>query len=351
MTKPPLRLVQPPAMTEPAPPERKRRVALQVVEVGERRDPSGDTGSGGGDGIPGPEPVWLSDDYLAQRLSDEVLRDGWLYVHTWKQWLRWDGKRWQREPTRLVGDLARKICRREAEGATTDKRLARAVDSEPAARRAERFAEAFRRHAAVVEQFDADPWALNTPSGIVDLRSGLLTPHRAARFLTRITAVAPIVHNVDGDIGHVVPTAFGPRDPCPTWLRVLDEATGGDAATVTYLQLLFGYVLCGVVTEHAVGVFHGALGGEGKTLILNTVAGLMGDYAAVAPADMLTKCRARGTRPTSPRSPARGWLLRVKSTRDGFGRKQSSRRYQAATRSLPGLCAAISSLTRRSSHS
>jgi hypothetical protein len=88
VTKPPLRLVQPPAMTEPPPPPaRKRRVALHVVELGGRRDPPDDTGSGGGDGIPGPEPVWLSDDYIAQRLSDEVLRDGWLYVNTWKQWV------------------------------------------------------------------------------------------------------------------------------------------------------------------------------------------------------------------------------------------------------------------------
>ena len=74
---------------------------------------------------------------------------------------------------------------------------------------------------------------------------------------------------------------------CPTWLRVLDEAAGGDKSTVHYLQRLFGYSVVGVVTEHVVAVL-GLTGGEGKSLIINTLAGVLGDYAAVAPQDMLT---------------------------------------------------------------
>ena len=39
----------------------------------------------------------------------------------------------------------------------------------------EKLARADREHAATVEQWDRDLWLLNTPSGIVDLRTGAQT--------------------------------------------------------------------------------------------------------------------------------------------------------------------------------
>ena len=39
-------------------------------------------------------------------------------------------------------------------------------------RRRRATAKADRRHAATVDQWDADPWLLNTPGGVVDLRTG-----------------------------------------------------------------------------------------------------------------------------------------------------------------------------------
>ena len=39
------------------------------------------------------------------------------------------------------------------------------------------LARADRRLAATTEQWDADPWLLNTPGGVVDLRTGQLRAH------------------------------------------------------------------------------------------------------------------------------------------------------------------------------
>jgi putative DNA primase/helicase len=60
----------------------------------------------------------------------------------------------------------------------------------------ERLARADRRLAAMIDQFDADPWLLNTPDGVLDLRTAKLRPHRAEDHMTRITAVGPraVVH-------------------------------------------------------------------------------------------------------------------------------------------------------------
>src|SRR5438477_210345 len=50
------------------------------------------------------------------------------------------------------------------------------------------------RFLAPAEIWDADPWLLNTPSGIADLRSGRLEPATADAYCTKMTAVGP-----DGD--------------------------------------------------------------------------------------------------------------------------------------------------------
>src|ERR1700745_2596827 len=48
-----------------------------------------------------------------------------------------------------------------------------------------------RRLAATTEQWDADPWLLNTPDGVVNLRTGKLREHRPEDYMTAITAVSP----------------------------------------------------------------------------------------------------------------------------------------------------------------
>lgn len=245
------------------------RVVLDIIEGGKGRyePPPGDGDGGGGSEAPGAP---LSDNALAISFSADDLRDNHLYVHTEKNWRRWEGRVWGRENTLLVADLAREHCSRHARG-LDDKRLARAISSEPTARRVETLARAMRRHAALADSFDTDLWALNTPDGIVHLRSGQLHPHDRDARMTKLTAVGPVA-----------------PDCCPTWLRVLGEAMGGDPALLAYLQRVFGYSLVGVVQEHVVIIFHGRVGGEGKTLMLGAIAGAMGDYATSAPMDTFT---------------------------------------------------------------
>ena len=90
-----------------------------------------------------------------------------------------------------------------------------------------------------------------------------MLPHDPAKYMTKITAVAP-----SGD--------------CPLWRKFLDEITGGDAEMVTFLQRIAGYALTGSIREHAVFFFYGT-GGNGKGVFLNTITAILGHYAAVAP--------------------------------------------------------------------
>lgn len=119
---------------------------------------------------------------------------------------------------------------------------------------------------------DADPWALNTPGGVVDLRTGTLTaPNPNNGVHTRITACAP-----DPD-----------ADPEP-WQRFLNQTFNNDQTLIAYLQRLAGYSATGVVGAHILPFCHGS-GGNGKGVFLEAVAGALGDYASSAPVGFLMR--------------------------------------------------------------
>ncbi len=133
----------------------------------------------------------------------------------------------------------------------------------------ERLARSDPRHARAAAQFDADRWLLNTPGGVVDLRTGETRAHRPAEDLfTKATAVAP-------------------GGECPRWQAFLREITQGDAEVVAYLQRWAGYILTGSVREDAFLFLHGP-GGNGKGTLFNTLAAALGDYATTADKNLLT---------------------------------------------------------------
>ena len=73
-------------------------------------------------------------------------------------------------------------------------------------------------------------------------------------------------------------------------LLVLDTVTGGDAELQAYLQRMAGYCLTGVTTEHALFFLYGT-GANGKSVFVNTLADILGDYATNAPMDTFMETR------------------------------------------------------------
>lgn len=223
-------------------------------------------------------PELYSEDNAALAFSRQFA-DDLRYVAPWGRWMIWRGQRWTEENTLHVFDLARRICRSVAAQARNDQAhittetqrravIARYGQASTVAA-IERLAKSDRRHAATIEQWDADVWALNTPAGVVDLRTGEIRAGDRSAHMTKITEVAP-----GGD--------------CQSWLRFLDTACEGDAELIGFLQRMAGYALTGSTRDHALFFVYGT-GGNGKGTFLNTLQWIMGDYARSAPADMFTE--------------------------------------------------------------
>ena len=232
---------------------------LQMHDVADDVDPV----------VSNDESVWGTEDALALSFTRRYHRD-WRYVAAWGRWLVWDGQRWRTEDTLAATDLIRSVCRQTAVRADNPK-VAAKLASASTVGGVERLARADRRHAATTDEWDADPWLLNTPGGVVDLKTGRMRPHERADRMTKITTATP-----NGD--------------CPTWKQFINEVTGGDKELQAYLQRMVGYALTGSTQEHALFFLYGT-GANGKSVFVNTLATILGDYATNAPMDTFMETR------------------------------------------------------------
>jgi putative DNA primase/helicase len=215
------------------------------------------------------ETVWGTEDALALSFTRRYHQD-WRYVAGWGKWLVWDGQRWRPEDTLAATDLIRHVCRHAAVKSNNPKVAAKLAASSTIAG-VERLARADRRHAGTTDEWDADPWLLNTPGGVVDLKHGRTRPHDRTDRMTKITTATP-------------------RGECPIWRQFLDEVTGGDKELQVYLQRMVGYALTGSTREHALFFLYGT-GANGKSVFVNTLATILGDYATNAPMDTFMETR------------------------------------------------------------
>jgi len=189
------------------------------------------------------------------------------YCYDMGKWLKWDGRRWEKdvepEIERLAFDTARNIY---VEAANSDDPSLRkdlgkwAVQSE-ARWRLKSMVELARPFKPVrMNELDSEPWLLNCHNGIVDLKTGNLRDHDKGALLTRVLDVE-----------------FDPSAECPAWLAHLDMVTGGDKDLQLYLQKVIGYALTGSTDEHAIFFLFGP-GNNGKSATVEAVLQLLGGY-------------------------------------------------------------------------
>jgi putative DNA primase/helicase len=212
-------------------------------------------------------PPAFSDEDLALRFAAQHA-DHLRFVAGWGKWMSWTGERWRKDETYYAFNLARHVCR-EAADECADIKAKKAIASDRTVAATVHLARADRRLAATTEQWDADPWLLNTPDGVVDLRTGHIRPARSEDYMTQMTVVGAI-----GD--------------CPRWKAFLNQIMSGDAGVVAYLQRVCGYCLTGDTTEQAMFFGHGR-GANGKGVLLQTVSHILGDYCKIAAIETFTE--------------------------------------------------------------
>ncbi len=253
---------------------------------------------------------WSTEDGISSAFTRRYDKD-WRYVAPWGKWLVWTGQRWNEDKVLFVNHLTRSMCRtasNKAENPRTKAKLASAATMAAV----ERLARSEPSHAATVDEWDSDLWLLNTPGGVIDLRTGRTRPHLRQDRMTKITTAS-----AKGD--------------CPIWKTFLADITRNDPELIRYLQKMAGYCLTGSTQEHAIFFLYGT-GANGKSVFLNVLSTILGEYAANAPMD--TFMETKSDRHPTDLAGLRGARL-VSATETEQGRRLHESKLKMVTGSDP----------------
>lgn len=160
---------------------------------------------------------------------------------------------------------------------------------------------------ASINDFDRDPYALNTQNGIIDLKKGMLHPHDRARLCSRIARA------------EYRPELIGKPS---LWSQTVAQIIP-DEEERAYMQKWAGYLLIGAAPEEKLLFLYGA-GGSGKGTFINTIAYALGDYADTVDIEVFLASRNDGHGGGSNASPEIAKLAGIRAamaSESGIGRK------------------------------
>jgi len=173
-----------------------------------------------------------------------------------------NGDHWVRDETLSRFDCARTICREAS--ARADKAECKRLASAKTVAAVLTMAQSDRRIVLPADAWDANPMVLNTPTGIVNLRTGEMRI-RKGDYVTQVARVSPDA-----------------QAKCPTWLRFLGEVFASDEEKVEFVQRMCGYMLTGDRREHKMFFMWGT-GANGKSTLIDLLLWLLGTYAVKLP--------------------------------------------------------------------
>lgn len=236
------------------------------------------------------EPNAWKPDRLSQQSNAErlvVLLDGNARYHTGRgDWLifRASEGRFVLDETGGVARAAKRVARdtwrllrKPPPGSDTKAAIKHAIDSEKSAGVSAmmKLAQTEAGIAAVPDSFDRDPFLLNLINGVVDLRTGRLREHRRTDLFTK-----------------VAPVKFDANAGCPLWTAFLERIMAGSEQMICYLARLAGLCLTADASVQELFIPWGD-GANGKSVFFDTLTGILGDYAGIAPDTLMVASTQR----------------------------------------------------------
>lgn len=214
---------------------------------------------------PNPQD-WLCTDTGNKDRFERQWRGKVMYLRERKQWLAWDGTRWATDNaiTSKAEKTATSIFAEATEASTSQKKieLGKWANTSHGNSRLKAMLERAEEPLGIsITEFDQKPHLINCKNGVLDLGTKKLEPHSPGQMHLQMAEVN-----------------YNPEAKCPRWLEFLADVHEGDKELISFLQLLYGYSITGLVKDHHFFILHGD-GRNGKDTEAKTVEGLLGDYS------------------------------------------------------------------------
>lgn len=117
-----------------------------------------------------------------------------------------------------------------------------------------------------ITSFDTDSLLLCCLNGPLDLRTGNLLPPKKQDWLHKSTNIH-----------------YDPKAKCERFSRFIEEIFNSDGNIIDFVQKAVGYSLTGLTTEQVLFILYGT-GANGKSVFLNLMGDLLGNYSLTTPA-------------------------------------------------------------------
>lgn len=215
----------------------------------------------------------FTDAKLAETVAAEVLDGSYFYLPGEKnsgQWYGWNGQLWAEVSEVVVQESVRVWALDRFRDAADDLRAQKpdadvAVDGFRSMLAASKMRTVLSLARGVpfvlrsVEDLDADPDLLNTPSGVVDLRTGELMPHSPDYLMTKITGVR-----------------YNPDAALDAWERALAGVMPADV--LPWFRRYIGQAATGHQTDDGRTLIMTGEGNAGKTMIAGAIFRALGGH-------------------------------------------------------------------------
>ena len=240
---------------------------------------SGETGE-----ISQVQPNYSMDDMGNAQRFVNMFGENIRYSYTDKKWYYYNSQKWCTDADGTVErladhsveamkDEAKRYIESDGESGDMTKAFQKHMKASRSNKSRKSMLEMARHHVPILPfQLDRYKMALNTPSGVLNLKSGELKEHKPEYYLTKIT-------NVD----------YSDNADCPKWYEFLSDIFDADKDLIRYIQKAVGYTLTGSIAEQCVFFLYGT-GRNGKSTFLDVIRDVFGDYAAnIQPETIMVK--------------------------------------------------------------
>jgi P4 family phage/plasmid primase-like protien len=207
----------------------------------------------------------LTDLGNAERLKRDALGK-LIYVAEEREWRVFDGQRWVRQngaAERLAHETIRRIvleASHDPDSIQTYSKWQKTSESSSRIKAALEIAATLEGMSVSKSELDQEKKFINFRNGTFELETGNFREHRASDFITKIAEVS-----------------YDPTAGAPRFIAFVNEIMDGNADDEKYLQKLTGYILSGERPEQIIQFFKGD-GGDGKSVLMETIRKLVGDY-------------------------------------------------------------------------
>lgn len=149
--------------------------------------------------------------------------------------------------------------------------------------------------ATAFEALDADPLSVACENGVLRFA---IDPGDPAEGMTPMSSVDLVPHARDQLITKIMPVEYDPAATAPLFQMFLRRIQP-DADMREFLQRWFGLSLTALTGEQKLVFLHG-MGANGKSVLVDLMARLMGDYSSTAKIESLTGKNRRGGGDATP---------------------------------------------------